>query len=185
MRKKRFAALTGLLALLAVGIMAVAQSGAGAEVTKAPQVEIQLLFELPKSPDGAPTSLSDLLRTISKVGSGGYQGVRFDSFFDITYASNIGSSGQDGVSRRLVVSNIGSSGQDGVRAAGPDSFFDIFYEIDFKRTSSATIETEMVAMQLRATVTSPANPAGALDAVRGAISAAGGDVYIGHVTVLK
>ena len=90
------------------------------------------------------------------------------------------------MSRRLVVSNIGSSGQDGVSAKGsPDSFFDIFYEIDFDRPNSATIETEMVAMQLRGTVTSPANPAVALDAIRGAVSSAGGDVYIGHVTVLK
>ena len=187
MRKKRFSVLIGVLVLLGALTMVLFQAGAGAaqkKVNTQGGIGIQLLFELPKSPDGTPGSVDTLVGRIQKIGSGGYAGFQVDWFFDIAYASNIGSSGEDGVSRRLVVSNIGSSGQDGVRSA-PDSSFDVFYEIDFKRPNSATIETEIVAMQLRATVTGTATPAGALDAVRGAVKSAGGDIYVGHVTILK
>jgi hypothetical protein len=85
------------------------------------------------------------------------------------------------------VRNIGSSGQDGVKTDGGsfqvDSFFDIEYRVGGLETHK--IETEMIAMQLRTTLTDPDNPNAALDDIKAAIQAAGGGVYYGHVTVLK
>ena len=83
----------------------------------------------------------------------------------------------------LTVSNIGSSGQDGVSKKSDfqvDSFFDISYGID-----GGKIDIELVALQLRATLSDPSDTAGFLEAVGGAATAAGGDVYYGHVTILK
>ena len=77
-----------------------------------------------------------------------------------------------------MLSNIGSSGQDGVSASF-DSFFDITYQIELR-----TIETEIIAMQLRGTYPSDLNPALLID-LDGLRIATGGDVTYGHVTVLK
>ena len=182
MRSKRFAILIGLLILLAVGTMALVQSGAGAQTkgeTKDDkkhkgEVAIEMLIQLPKSPDGTQTRVGDLLTKIKNIGSSGQDGVTFDVFFDITYISNIGSSGLDGVSAG---SNLASF--------NVDSFFDIEYEIDFDPPRYRTVQTEMLSMDLTGRVDDPSNPGIALDALRRAVSAVGGDVYVGHVTVLK
>ena len=77
MRSKRFAILIGLLILLAVGTMALAQPGAGAQtkVEKAAkghgEVAIEMLIQLPESPDGTETSVGDLVTKISNIGSSG------------------------------------------------------------------------------------------------------------------
>ena len=90
-----------------------------------------------------------------------------DSFFDVFYVSNIGSSGEDGVSFRS------------------NPTFDVFFEVDYKTSGASKITTEMVAMSLTANPNGSSSPQGAVDAVRQALRKAGGDVYIGHVTVLK
>ncbi len=162
MRGKRFALLIGLLMMVAVATMAVAQPG----VSGAPsgQVQLEFLIEMPKSSDPALTPVGDLVGIISNLGSSGEDGFRVDSFFDITYVSNLGSSGLDGFA--------------------VDSFFDVTYDIEYG-SSASTIEVEIIAMQLRATPNDPANPVGAIDAVKKAVNGAGGKVYVGHVTVLK
>ena len=118
---------------------------------------------------------------VANIGSSGLDGnlkadFTIDSFFDIVV---------------MPVSNGGSKDDDGVQATSYqiDSFFDVFYEIDFSKTKGR-IETEMVAMQL--TGTSVGNPGNALDAVIKAAETPnpetgydGGDVYYGHITVLK
>ena len=78
-----------------------------------------------------------------------------------------------------LVSNIGSSGEDGVRY-GFDSFFDITYEPTFR-----TIETEIIAVSLTGTYSVGLNEAQIIDKAKMAASAEGGDIYYGHVTVLK
>lgn len=149
-------------------------------------VEVALIVSRGTTSDGTRATLAGI---VSNIGSSGQDGVRgksdftVDSFFDIHYVSNIGSSGQDGVRSDLTVSNIGSSGLDGVSKKSNfqvDSFFDIEYRID-----GGKIDIELVALQLRTTLSDPSNTAGLLEAVRGAATAAGGDVYYGHVTILK
>ena len=108
-------------------------------------------------------SISDITRLITKIGSSSENGFIIDSFFDVYYVSNIGSSGLDGVSF--------------------DSFFDIVYSFD-ERTKH-TIPVEMVALSLSVIPNDPTNPGGPLDAVRKGLIGAGGDVVIGHVTILK
>jgi hypothetical protein len=85
---------------------------------------------------------------------------------------------------RLVVSNIGSSGEDGVslRDFVVDSFFDLEYEIEYDKKGnpkSSTIDIEIVALDLKS------SPAVVIDNV-GAALAKSGKVreFRGHVTVL-
>ena len=124
------------------------------------QSQINLIVEL-----GTDASLQSITDTVSGVRS-----FRVDSFFDITY-----------------VSNIGSSGEDGVRFIAPPSF-DVFFEIDLTVDSApaGTIPTEMVALSLGVTLADPTNPGASLDAVRDAINATGNTVYyVGHVTLIR
>lgn len=160
MSRKGFALLIGLLVLVAMVTMAMAQPGASSAPSG--QVELELVVEMPRSPDGTPAG--DLAEIIRNLGSSGLGGFQVDSFFDVSYVSNIGSNGLDGFQ--------------------VDSFFDITYEIDFD-SSPGAIEVEIVAMQLRGTLADPTDPAAALDAVIQAISVAKGKVYAGHITVLK
>ena len=167
MRGKRFALLIGLLIIVAVATMAVAQPGvSGAQKG---QVQLQFLIELPKmSPD--PT-ITPMEWVISNLGSSGEDGFRVDSFFDISYVSNIGSSGLDGNTTTFQV----------------DSFFDVFYEIEFDNPTGGdrTVQTEILSMDLSATLNDPTDPAGAIDAVTKAVNEGGGHVHKGHVTILK
>ena len=92
-----------------------------------------------------------------------------DSFFDISYVSNIGSSGLDGNTRASF--NV-------------DSFFDVEYESGSSSTRKS-FPTEMIAMSLRVNLNDPPSPEVAIDLVRQAVRDAGGSVFYGHVTVLK
>ena len=173
--------LVGLV--VAVGVAGLLVPSQSAEAQRAPKsnAEVELIVSLGTSPDGEPATLRSV---VSNIGSSGEDGIRkpgdftVDSFFDIYIVSNIGSSGEDGVSADLTVSNIGSSGQDGVRksTATFDSFFDISYDI-----GGRNVEIELVALQLRATISDPSDTAGLLDAVTKAAADAGGGVYYGHV----
>ena len=132
----------GLIALAAaVSVVAMQPSAQAASAPKG-QVQVDLVVGLPKGPDSAA----------------------------------------------LVVSNIGSSGEDGVSACGEsdfqvDSFFDIAYRIE--PPPDRTIQTEMLSMPLTGTLLTPDNPGEAMDDLRCQVEAAGGDIYYGHVTILK
>ena len=159
-RKSLVLLAAGLIAVIAIVGLAVAQPRAG-EAAQA-QAQIDLVIKV-RCPDGTcrPSSLGALIENIvSNIGSSGQDGVRYrvDSFFDVFFVRSIG--------------NIGSSGQDGVRF---DSFFDITYEI-------RSIDIELVALSLTATYSGELNPALVIDEIRGVTS---GDVVYGHVTILK
>lgn len=133
------------------------------------QAQFDLVLEFPKQSDPGTSprkpTLGELTElVVSNIGSSGQDGVRFavDSFFDVFY-----------------VRNIGSSGQDGVRF-GFDSFFDIEYQPKFR-----TIETEMIALSLSGSYSVGLNESQLIDKAKEAAASAGGDIYYGHVTVLK
>ena len=150
--------LASLMALvIAAGLMAFRPSVQADSKSKG-EAELELIIELGSGADGIPTTIEEVVQAVSNVGS-----FAVDSFFDITYVSDIGSSGLDGFS--------------------VDSFFDITYRIE--SPSDAKIEIELVALTLRSTLSDPANPGGALDAVKAAVTAAGGKTYYGHVTLIK
>ena len=90
-----------------------------------------------------------------------------DSFFDIMYVSNIGSSGEDGVSFK----------------SSPT--FDVFFEIDYRTSQAGTFDTEMLSMSLRASPGGGSGPQGAIDVVKEALEKSGGNVYVGHVTLIR
>ena len=113
--------------------------------------------------------ISGTVDIVERALAGGNYSV--DSFFDIYYVSNIGSSGLDGNTAN-VTTNL-------------DSFFDIEYLIDGSGAKKGTIPTEMIAMSLTVNLNDPPNAHAAIDIVRKALEKAGGDVIIGHITVLK
>ena len=117
-----------------------------------------------KNSDGAGPVETTLSVISDALSASGFQ---VDSFFDVYYVSNIGSSGQDGVSYK----------------AGAN--FDVFFEIDISISGKSTIPTEMVALSLTSTAPDPNNPQGAIDAIKSALEASHSRVYYGHVTVLK
>ena len=117
-------------------------------------MKVELIVEV-----GKGSSIAAISKAISNIGSSGQDGVRVDSFFDITYCANIGSSCLDGHQ--------------------VDSFFDIFYSV------APDLDTEMVALSLKCTLDNPNDPGFAIDVVKAAAVRAGGTVYYGHVTVLK
>ena len=92
---------------------------------------------------------------------------QIDSFFDVYYVSNIGDSGEDGVSFK----------------AGAN--FDVFFEVGFNLGRGGTFDTEIIAMSLSSSAPDISNPQGAIDIVRNAVAANKGRVHYGHVTVLK
>ena len=107
-RKSLVLLAAGLIAVIAIVGLAVAQPRAGEAAEH--RAQIDLVIEIKCRDGSCRTSLEELSkRVLSNIGSSGEDGVRRfvpDSFFDIFYLRNIGSSGQDGVR-----SNIGSSGQ--------------------------------------------------------------------------
>lgn len=156
----------GLMAFVAVSFVGLVVAQPAAEAARN-NAQLDLILEIPRSDDpaGLQRSLGDLTElVVSNIGSSGEDGVSFsvDSFFDVFYARNIGSSGLDGV--RFSV----------------DSFFDIEYQ-----TESQTIDTEILSMSLSGTYSVRLNEAQILDKARAAGLKAGGDVIYGHVTILK
>ena len=161
-----------LAALLAVVTFVTYEPKAQAEAASKGEFQLELIVSMP-----AGTEIGNIVSKIESSGKGSYS---IDSFFDVTY-----------------VSNIGSSGQDGVRASSfiVDSFFDITYEIDFDTLSRSKFPTEMVAMTLTGTLSDPSKPWVVIDEIRKALeeSSDGEDregeapdrVFYGHVTVLK
>ncbi|MDA0987734.1 MAG: hypothetical protein O2783_01080 [Chloroflexi bacterium] len=101
--------------------------------------------------------MADMIQVVRENGT-----FQVDSFFDISYISNIGSSGLDGYTFTV------------------DSFFDVEYRV-------SSIDTEMVSLSLSASPIfgDPDFDVRALDAVITAVAEAGGHVHYGHVTVLK
>ena len=158
----------GLVAVVAVAGLVVAQPQSEAAQT---QAQLDLVIEFPVLlPDPDPTrpppltlgQRADLV--VSNIGSSGQDGVSFgvDSFFDVFYFRNIGSSGQDGVRY----------------SAAFDSFFDVEYR-------TLKIETEMVALSLTGSYSIILNEVDLIDKAKEAALAAGGDIIFGHVTILK
>ena len=130
------------------------------------QFQLDLVIQT-SSPDSKGARGLDTAGTVKVVEAALTKGrYQIDSFFDITYAANIGSSGSDG--------NTANA------SFNVDSFFDIEYEM-----TRRTVPIEMVALSLRANLNDPPSPQTAIDLVRAAVEGAGADVYYGHVTVLK
>ena len=151
--------------VLAVGFV-VAQSSAPEATAKANDTfQLDIVIQAGVSSD--VTKGLDVSTAVEIVESALAKGkYNIDSFFDITYASNIGSSGLDGNT---------------VKASfNVDSFFDIEYEI-----ARRSIPTEMVAMSLKGQIGDGTSSQRSIDLVREAAKAAGAEVTYGHVTVLK
>ncbi len=157
MRGKRFALLIGLLAIVAVATMAVAQPGAGAPAPRG-EGQLQFIIELPPTPKcepgvvcPPPMTAQELVELVTEACC-----FQVDSFFDISYVSNIGSSGLDGTTATFQV----------------DSFFDVFYEIEFNNPPGGdrTVQTEILSMDLSGIFGDPDKPAAALDAVTRAVN---------------
>ena len=165
MRKRSIALSTGLFALVVAVAFAVTQPTT-TDAAQGTQAQIDLIVGLPHVGSGGtrPTPV-DIVLAIGREDTILVEAFSVDSFFDVFYVLNIGSSGQDGVR---------------VSDFSVDSFFDVTYD-----TTGPKIETEMVAMSLTGTIPGPSNPGVALDAVRAAVTAAGGTTYYGHVTILK
>ena len=137
-----------------------------ADAARGNQAQIDLIVGLGVDPStGAGPTPGEIVSEIGREDTILVEAFAVDSFFDVFYVLNIGSSGEDGVR---------------VSDFSVDSFFDITYD-----TTGAKIETEMVAMSLTGTIPGTSNPGVALDAVRAAVSSAGGTTHYGHVTVLK
>ena len=151
--------------VLAVGFV-VAQSSAPEATAKANDTfQLDIVIQAGVSSDVTKgLDVSTAVEIVERAMAEGKYNI--DSFFDITYASNIGSSGEDGV-RAKTSFNV-------------DSFFDIEYEI-----SGKTIPTEMVALSLKGSIGDGTVSQRAIDLVKVEAKAAGADVTYGHVAVLK
>ena len=155
MSKKVVGFMAALTAVLVASAMLVAQLGSPAVSAKVNPVRIDLVVDL------AGRSARDTVKDVKgALESEGYQ---VDSFFDVFYVLNIGSSGEDGVSLKTGGGN-----------------FDVFFEVEYK---VARIETEMIAMSLTSVSPIPANPDGAIDAVKSVLPV--GTLRYGHVTLIK
>ena len=158
-RRLSFFWMAALIVTGAVGAMLLGGLASGSQVQAASQargdVQVDIIV--------VGSKVKDVVRSIEGRSDGQFQ---IDSFFDISY-----------------VSNIGSSGEDGVRATSftVDSFFDVTYEMG-REGCSGCWQTEMVSMQLVGSVPGGTNPGDALDEIVEAIGS--GKIAYGHVTVL-
>ena len=164
--------IVGLLAVtlavvFAVGFVLHQTTAPTASAKEKSQILLDLVVAVPTSgtvpSPGEPGALETALGVIK--GALSEHNFQVDSFFDVYYVPNIGSSGEDGVSFK----------------AGAN--FDVFFEVEVSR--SGTFETEMIAMSLSSTAPDPSNPQGAIDIARTAVEGLKGRVFYGHVTVLK
>ena len=153
-----------LAALLAAVTYASFQPSAQAASAGQGQFQAELIVQLPPDVTSVSAALT-LVRGSGEDPDTGESDFQVDSFFDVSYVSNIGSSGLDGFAP--------SSFQ-------VDSFFDIYYEIDF---STRTVQTEMLSMSLTGSMSDPTDPGVVIDAVTSALK--GGHVYYGHVNVIR
>jgi hypothetical protein len=152
------------IAVVVAGGFVIAQSSVPAATAKTGDTfQLDLVIQ---SSETRYTRL-DVSNTIKVVESALAKGkYNVDSFFDITYASNIGSSGLDGNTAKA--------------SFNVDSFFDLEYEI-----ARRSFPTEMVAMSLTASLGDGTVSQRAIDLVREAVKSLGAEVTYGHVTVLK
>ena len=166
--KRKYGYLALIIAIVVAAGVLVYQSSAPDVSARAHDeielVQLDLVISVPADP-GRTDLLESMLEEIGNaLSNAGYQ---VDSFFDIMYLSNIGSSGEDGVS---------------VRTGGN---FDVFFEVDYKISGNRTFATEMVAMSLTSTAPDVNNLQSALDVVKSAVEARQGDYFIGHVTLIR
>ena len=119
MKRVGLASLVGLIAIVvAVGLMAFQPNVQAASAPKG-NAQVDLLIEL--GTDGTvPNTMADMIRVVRENGT-----FQVESFFDISYVSNIGSSGLDGYTFTV------------------DSFFDVEYRV-------SSFDTEMVSLSLSA-----------------------------------
>lgn len=161
MHKKLTALLLSIGALAVFAGVVAAQPAAQAAGAKG-EARLDVIVAIPSTlPDGSagPTT-AEIVDAI-----GGQTEFIIDSFFDITYAA----------------SNIGSSGLDGVRVSSfnVDSFFDVTYEL------FGDPDFDFLAISATGVYSDPANPGVVIDAVNEAVGKVGGHTHRGHVTVLK
>ena len=130
------------------------------------QFQMDLIVAPGSSPDGTPgISTSGTIEMVQlSLAEAGYN---VDSFFDVSYVSNIGSSGEDGVSFK----------------SSPT--FDVFFEVEYKTGGARTIQTEMIAMSLKGSIGDGSVAWRGLDVVKNAVKKNGGHTYVGHVTLLR
>ncbi|MDA0799438.1 MAG: hypothetical protein O2884_12310 [Chloroflexi bacterium] len=152
-----------LLAAAAAAVFAMYQPNVQAAPQAKADVQIDLMV-IGQSPESVIARLGKIDPASS--------GFIVDSFFDITYAANIGSSGLDGVT---------------ATGFNVDSFFDISYELSVDSTGTSRFDTEMVSLSLSGPLTNPSDPtavATALKAVGDAISPPGDPIeYMAKGTV--
>lgn len=154
-----------LLAVAAAALFAMYQPNVQAAATAQAEVQIDIVV-LGQTPE-------KVIATIAKIDPA-TSGFVVDSFFDISYAANIGSSGQDGVTATSFT---------------VDSFFDVTYELRSDGDDTGRWDTEMVSLSLRGPLADPSDPmavANALSAARSAIEAGGdgtGPEYMAKGTV--
>ena len=153
--------------VLAIGLVAAQSSAPAAEAKGKNQFQLDLVIQSAASPDGTRgLDTSGIVKLVETALAKGRFEV--DSISDITFVSNIGSSGLDGNTVKAS-SNV-------------DSFLDIEVEISGTRKGPPT---EMVSMSLKGQIGDGTTSQRSIDLVREAAKAAGVEVIYGHVTVLK
>jgi hypothetical protein len=157
LKRAWIALLVGLIAVLVAAVLMAFQTSVQAASLPKGDARIDLIVDIGPGTGGKSSSIEQIMKAVSDNDN-----FVVDSFFDVSYVSNIGSSGLDGFT--------------------VDSFFDIEYRI------VGSFDTEMVALSLTGIFGDPdfdLAAGAALDAVREAVTAAGGTTHYGHVTVLK
>ena len=157
--------------IVAIGLVVAQSSAPGATTKTNDTFQLDLVIQTggPGTRYLKPLDTSGTVKLVEAALTKGRYNI--DSFFDISYVSNIGSSELDGNTTRA--------------SFNVDSFFDIEHEITSSGYSRKSIPIEMLASSLTATLNDPPNPQRAIDLVRVAVESVGGDVNYGHVTVLK
>jgi hypothetical protein len=163
--------LVGLVAVVmavvvAIGFMVVPSSTPEAVAKGKNQFQMDLILAPGPGPDGTSriSTSGTIELTQLSLAEAGYN---VDSFFDVMYVSNIGSSGEDGVSFK----------------SSPT--FDVFFEVDYKTSRGSGFATEMISMSLKGSIGDGTVTQRGLDVVRKAVEKNGGHTYVGHVTLIR